>query len=83
MGREISKVMGHLGAGWLERPERIQQERTDLLIENLSLRPTDKVVDLGAGSEIASPFGSPLLFRKEKSMQSTFLPKCLPSSERK
>ena len=50
MGREISKVMGHLGAGWLERPERIQQERTDLLIENLSLRPTDKVVDLGAGS---------------------------------
>ena len=50
MGREISKVMGHLGAGWLERPERVQQERTDLLIENLDLRPTDKVVDLGAGS---------------------------------
>ena len=35
MGREISKVMGHLGAGWLERPERVQQEHTDLLIENL------------------------------------------------
>ncbi len=50
MGREISKVMGHLGAGWLERPEREQQERTDLLVKNLSLRPTDKVVDLGAGS---------------------------------
>lgn len=50
MGREISQVMGHLGAGWLERPERVQQERTDLLIQNLSLRPTDKVVDLGAGS---------------------------------
>jgi len=50
MGREISKVMGHLGAGWLERPERVQQERTDLLIEGLALRPTDQVVDLGAGS---------------------------------
>ena len=50
MGREISKVMGHLGASWLERAERVQQERTDLLIENLDLRPSDKVVDLGAGS---------------------------------
>jgi ubiquinone/menaquinone biosynthesis C-methylase UbiE len=39
-----------LGAGWLERPERVQQERTDLLIENLELKPTDHVVDLGAGS---------------------------------
>ncbi len=50
MGREISKVMGHLGAGWLERPERERQERTDLLIENLRLQPTDHVADLGAGS---------------------------------
>ena len=32
MGREISHVMGHLGAGWLERPERERQERTDLLL---------------------------------------------------
>ena len=37
MGREISHVMGHLGAGWLERPERERQERTDLLIAGLSL----------------------------------------------
>jgi len=50
MGREISKVMGHLGAGWLERRERELQERTDLLIQNLELKPTDRVVDLGAGS---------------------------------
>ena len=28
MGREISHVMGHLGAGWLERPARQQEERT-------------------------------------------------------
>ena len=61
MGREISKVMGHLGAGWLERPERVRQERTDLLIESLNLRLTDKVVDLGAGSGYFSFRISPLV----------------------
>lgn len=50
MGREISQVMGHLGAGWLERIERVQEERTDLLIENLDLEPTDVVADIGAGT---------------------------------
>ena len=36
MGREISKVMGHLGAGcWA--PKRVQQERTDLRLKILSL----------------------------------------------
>lgn len=50
MGREISHVMGHLGAGWLERPKRERQERTDLLLQNLSLKATDYVVDLGAGT---------------------------------
>lgn len=61
MGREISKVMGHLGAGWLERAEREQQERTDLLIQNLELKPTDHVVDLGAGSGYFSFRIAPLL----------------------
>ncbi len=28
MGREISQVMGHLGAAWLERPTREREERT-------------------------------------------------------
>ena len=50
MGREISKVMGHLGASWLERPKREQEERTDLLIQGLDLRKTDTVADIGAGS---------------------------------
>ncbi len=50
MGREISHVMGHLGAGWLERPRREREERTDLLLQNLSLKPTDHVADLGAGT---------------------------------
>ena len=50
MGREISHVMGHLGAQWLERPAREREERTDLLIRNLPLEPDDIVADSGAGT---------------------------------
>ena len=50
MGREISHVMGHRGAGWLERSEREREERTDLLIENLPIGPGDSVADIGAGT---------------------------------
>jgi len=50
MGREISHVMGHLGAGWLERPARERQERTDLLIERLPLEVDSVVADIGAGT---------------------------------
>ena len=50
MGREIAHVMGHLGAGWLERPSREQEERTDLLLEALGLQPGDVAADIGAGT---------------------------------
>jgi SAM-dependent methyltransferase len=50
MGREIAQVMGHPGAGWLERPGRVEEERTDLLIRELRLQATDVVADLGAGT---------------------------------
>ena len=50
MGREISHVMGHLGAGWLERPGRQREERTDRLIRNLPLAPDSIVADIGAGT---------------------------------
>ena len=50
MGREFSKVMGHLGASWLERPKREQEERTDLLVQGLDLKQTDMIADIGAGS---------------------------------
>jgi len=50
MGREISHVMGHLGAEWLERPSRQREERTDLLIRNLPLTPNSIVADIGAGT---------------------------------
>jgi SAM-dependent methyltransferase len=50
MGREISFVMGHLGADWLERPEREQEERPAAVIENMQLASDAAVADIGAGT---------------------------------
>lgn len=50
LGREIAHVMGHQAADWLERPEREKEERTDLLIDALHLKPGDVVADIGAGT---------------------------------
>ncbi len=50
LGREIAHVMGHQAADWLERPEREQEERSDLLIPALKLKPGDAVADIGAGT---------------------------------
>jgi len=50
MGRQISHVMGHQGAAWLERGTRDAEERTDLLIANLPLKADFVVADIGAGT---------------------------------
>jgi ubiquinone/menaquinone biosynthesis C-methylase UbiE len=50
MDRQISHVMGHLGAPWLEREGREREERTDLIIANLSLEDNSVVADIGAGT---------------------------------
>jgi SAM-dependent methyltransferase len=50
LGREISQVMGHLGAGWLERDTRQAEERTDLLIDFLRGQGGRIVADIGAGT---------------------------------
>ncbi len=50
LGREIAHVMGHEGAAWLERPERVDEERPDLLHEMLRLGPGQVVADIGAGT---------------------------------
>jgi len=50
LGREIAQVMGHQGADWLERPEREQEERSDLLLAALKLKSGDAVADIGAGT---------------------------------
>jgi ubiquinone/menaquinone biosynthesis C-methylase UbiE len=50
LGREIAQVMGHLGADWLDRPERIKEERTDKLLKALAVKPGMVVADIGAGT---------------------------------
>jgi predicted methyltransferase len=50
MGREIAHFMTHEGAPWLERPERDQEERPDLVLEALQLKPGDLVADIGCGT---------------------------------
>jgi len=50
MGREIAHFMSHRGADWLERPEREAEEKPQLLVESMGLKPTDVVADIGAGT---------------------------------
>ena len=49
-GREIAHYMTHQGASWLERPERDDEEKTEVLVETLKFRPGEVVADIGAGT---------------------------------
>jgi ubiquinone/menaquinone biosynthesis C-methylase UbiE len=61
LGREIAQVMGHRGAGWLERSSRETEEQPQKLINALDLKPTDIVADIGAGTGYFSFRISPLV----------------------
>ena len=50
LGREIAHVMGPGGIIWLERAERETEERPQLVIDALEIKPGQTVADLGAGS---------------------------------
>ncbi len=50
LGREIAKVMSYHGAPWLERPERMEEERPDLVLAALNLKLGMAVADVGAGT---------------------------------
>jgi precorrin-6B methylase 2 len=50
MGREIAQVMGAGGMAWLDRPERQNEERPEVVIGAMGLRGGEVVADLGAGS---------------------------------
>jgi len=61
MGREIAAVMGHEGADWLERPERQQEENTDLMVRLLGLTKGQVAADIGAGTGYITRRLSPLV----------------------
>jgi ubiquinone/menaquinone biosynthesis C-methylase UbiE len=49
-GREIAQTMHYLGASWLTRDERQREERTDLLLKCLKVKPGQTVCDMGCGN---------------------------------
>jgi ubiquinone/menaquinone biosynthesis C-methylase UbiE len=49
-GREISQIMGHQGAAWLERRTRVAEERPDRVVDGMELALDAQVADIGAGT---------------------------------
>ena len=49
-GREISQIMGHQGAAWLERRTRVVEERPDRVVDGMELALDAQVADIGAGT---------------------------------
>src|SRR5689334_896785 len=49
-GRRYAQTMSYLGADWLDRAERVQEEEPDVALDALKLAPGNVVADVGAGS---------------------------------
>ncbi|MBC5992602.1 class I SAM-dependent methyltransferase [Pontibacter cellulosilyticus] len=50
MGREIARVIGTGGGGWLDRSTRQEEENSLRAIDNMMLQPKSVVADIGAGT---------------------------------
>jgi cyclopropane fatty-acyl-phospholipid synthase-like methyltransferase len=48
-GRKIAGVMGMSGADWLVRPEREAEEKPDLALDGMGIKPGMKIADMGSG----------------------------------
>jgi ubiquinone/menaquinone biosynthesis C-methylase UbiE len=49
-GRRYAQTMSYLGADWLDRSERVQEEEPDVALDALKLPVGATVADVGAGS---------------------------------
>ena len=49
-GRRYALTMSYLGADWLDRSERVQEEEPDAALDAIALAPGSIVADVGAGS---------------------------------
>lgn len=50
LGRVVAAPMSHLGAGWLIRPTRQQEERPDESLSQLGIKPGMTTCDMGCGN---------------------------------
>ena len=48
--RVPATYMSFLGADWLERPDRLQEEKPERVLDTLTIQPGDVVADVGCGS---------------------------------
>jgi len=48
-GRVIAETMSYLGADWLIRESREEEERPEEMLDSLKIQPGDVVADIGAG----------------------------------
>src|SRR6476620_10772786 len=49
-GRRYAQTMSYLGADWLDRSERVQEEEPDIALDAIKLAAGQTVADVGAGS---------------------------------
>ncbi len=49
-GRRYAQTMSYLGADWLDRSERVQEEEPDVALDAIKLAVGSTVADVGAGS---------------------------------
>lgn len=49
LGRRVAQPMGYMHMNWLSRPERIQEENPQEMLDQLNLKPGLVVCDLGSG----------------------------------
>ncbi|MGE0825655.1 MAG: class I SAM-dependent methyltransferase [Candidatus Binatia bacterium] len=49
-GRVIAPAMSHLGADWLERPNRGETQQPEKVLDALEIRAGDIIADIGAGT---------------------------------
>ncbi len=50
MGRRVAQTMHYLGAEWLIRENREDEERCSLMLSNLGVKPGMTVCDMGCGN---------------------------------
>ncbi|MBX9625887.1 MAG: class I SAM-dependent methyltransferase [Gemmataceae bacterium] len=77
LGREIAHVMGYQGAGWLDRPTRVEEEEPAKLLKALDVKPGMVVADVGAGSGYHTFRLAPLVGETGKVIASDIQPEML------